>query len=213
MMRSPERFQDGARGAIRRGFRVPSGKRRSPRALPVVTPSAALIAAAITAMALLLGCAARVPEDIRAPAPAPLTVSVARAAPERHLGTPIRWGGRVLSVENRATTTDIEILARPLDAAGEPRPHAAPQGRFIARFQGFLDPAEYPRERLLTVSGVIMGAQMRDVGEYPYRYPLVRATGKHLWPEPVLYGPRYTDPWYGPWWGRGYGPWYRPWYW
>ena len=180
-------------------------------------------ATTVLAMALLAGCAGVVPEDIRSPTPAPLSVSEARAAPERHVGTPVRWGGEILGVENAAETTDIEILARPLDATGEPRIDAAPQGRFIARFEGFLDPAEYPRDRLLTVSGVVKGAETRDVGEYPYRYPVVRAAGKHLWPapEPIVDGPWYPGPWYGPgwgpWWGPGwgpsFGPWYRPWYW
>jgi outer membrane lipoprotein len=159
------------------------------------------------------------PRSIRLPEPAPLTVREARAAPERHAGTPVRWGGNILHIENAADTTDVELLARALDATGAPRMDAEPQGRFIARFTGFLDPAEYPRERLLTVTGVLAGAETRDVGEYPYRYPVVRATGKHLWPEPepVVYGPWYPEPWYDPWhppwWGPGPGPWYRPWYW
>lgn len=174
---------------------------------------------AVASALLLLGCAGQIPPDIRTPAPAALTVGEARAAPERHRGTPVRWGGSILRVQNARETTDIELLARPLDSIGEPRMNAAPQGRFIARFRGFLDPAEYPRERLLTVSGILTGTETHDVGDYPYQYPVVTATGKHLWPkpEPVDYGPWYPDPWYGPgwgpWWGPGYGPWYRPWYW
>jgi outer membrane lipoprotein len=184
------------------------GRQRQPTAL-----------LAVASALLLLGCAGQVPPDIRSPTPAPLTVGEARAAPERHRGTPVRWGGSMLSVQNATETTDIEVLARPLDAIGEPRMDAAPQGRFIARFRGFLDPAEYPRERLLTVSGIVTGTETRDVRDYPYEYPVVTATGKHLWPKPEPVGPApwYPDPWYGPgwgpWWGPGYGPWYRPWYW
>lgn len=162
------------------------------------------------ALALLLGCAGEVPRSIRSPTPAPLGVAEARAAPEQHLGTPVRWGGSILNVENGPETTDVELLARPLDTVGEPRPDAAPLGRFIARFRGFLDPAEYPRDRLLTVSGILAGAETRDVGDYPYRYPVVRAQGRYLWPEPepVILGPGYPGPWYDPW----YDPWWDPWY-
>jgi len=210
MMCDRERFRRGGRA----GPKLGAGGARPRLALP------------IAAMALLLGCAGHVPDDIRSPAPAPLTVSEARRATERHVGTPVRWGGSILGVENAADTTDVEILARPLNATGEPRMDATPQGRFIARFHGFLDPAEYPRQRLLTISGVLVGTQTRDVGEYPYRYPVVRATGKHLWPAPESFGPGpgdwgpwYPAPWYspwygtgrGPWWGPGFGPWYRPW--
>jgi outer membrane lipoprotein len=182
-------------------------------------------------MSGLFGCAARVPTDIRTPEPRVVPVSAVRAAPERYLGTPVRWGGRILSVRNEADTTDIELLARPLDASGAPLVSDEAKselGRFIARFRGFLDPAAYPAERLLTVAGVVAGVETRDVGDYPYRYPVVRATGKHLWPEQAAAAP-FADPWngtwYDPWYGRwDYGPWYgprygpfgpgyRPWYW
>jgi outer membrane lipoprotein len=179
---------------------------------------------------LLVGCAAQMPAALRTPPTAALTVGAAREAPEQHAGTRVRWGGAILAVRNATQTTDIEVLAQPLDAAGRPRPQApaaAPDyGRFIARFAGFLDPAQYPEGRLITVTGTLSGVETRDVGAYPYRYPVVRAVGKHLWPrsepEPDWLwppGPWAWDPWndwsYGPWYRPGLpaAPWYRPWYW
>jgi outer membrane lipoprotein len=175
----------------------------------------------------LLGCAAQVPPEIRTPEPAPVSVSAARAAPHRYAGTAVRWGGSIISVRNDATTTAIELLARHLDATGEPRMQERPAtagelGRFIARFDGFLDPAAYPAGRLLTVTGTVDGVETRKVGEYAYRYPVLRATGRHLWPEPAAqplsYPGPWPDPWYGwpgwgAWYGPGYGRGYRPWYW
>lgn len=194
-----------------------------------------LAGAVMAGVLLFVGCAAPVPPDIRTPEPTAVSVSAARAAPSAYIGTPVRWGGSILAVRNDTATSDIEILARPLTATGEPEPDdtgdgAASLGRFIARFAGFLDPAAYPEGRLLTVAGTVADVETRDVGEYPYRYPVVRATGKHLWPEPVTtvgpYPSPWYDPWYGygwpgwgygPWYGPGYGPgfgpWYRPWYW
>ncbi|WP_295878741.1 Slp family lipoprotein [uncultured Thiohalocapsa sp.] len=178
----------------------------------------------MAALLALAGCAAQMPQNLRTPAAA-LTPGDARAAPERHLGSTVRWGGTILAVRNTATETDVEILARALDAAGRPEPDAptadAAAGRFIARFNGFLDPAQYPEGRQLTVTGVLAGVETRAVGEYPYRYPVVAATAKHLWPEPTAAAdwPWYPDPWLGPPW-PGLGPypwyrdpWYRPWYW
>jgi outer membrane lipoprotein len=173
---------------------------------------------------LLAGCAARMPAEIRTPSAAPLTAGEARAAPDRHRGSTVRWGGSILAVRNSPETTDVELLARPLDATGRPEPDVAAEsaafGRFIARFDGFLDPAQYPKDRLLTVTGVLAGVETREVGAYPYRSPVVRATGKHLWPAPEPDWPSwYPEPWPGaawpgwgpyPWYG---GPWYRPWYW
>jgi outer membrane lipoprotein len=204
---------------------------RAPASLPQRPLGAvrSLMRFAAAGTLLMLGCAAQVPQDIRTPAPAPVSVVAVRAAPERHIGTPVRWGGSILAVQNDSSTTDIEILARPLDATGEPERSdgdGAQIGRFIARFTGFLDPAAYPEGRLLTVSGTVTGVETRDVGDYPYRYPVVRATGRHLWPAPETvfapYPSPWRDPWYdpwygwpgiGPWYGPGFGPWHRPWYW
>jgi outer membrane lipoprotein len=124
------------------------------------------------------------------------------------MGRTVRWGGTIVSVTNRAHSTEIEILARPLDGDGEPRPGAPGEGRFLAEAQGFLDPAEYPNDRSLTIAGPLLRVETRQVGEYPYVYPVVRADSRWLWPESP---PPYLYPGYGPWpWG---GPWYDPWRW
>ncbi len=212
-----------------RGGRWSAARRRAPWTRPCAIGHArGAIALAVLGTLLMLGCAARVPQDIRTPAPAPVTAAAVRAAPERYVGTPVRWGGRILAVRNDAANTDIELLAWPLDAAGEPAQDSgddARLGRFIARFDGFLDPATYPEGRLLTVSGTVTGVETHDVGDYPYRYPVVRATGRHLWAKPESVRAPYPSPWYdpwyggwpgsrfGPWYGPGFGPWHRPWYW
>ena len=140
-----------------------------------------------------------------------------QAQPERHLGQRVRWGGTILAVINRERTTEIEVLARPLGRDGAPAFESSGQGRFIVEVTGFLDPAEYPKDRELTVVGVITGHQTRPVGDYPYVYPIVRAETRHLWPEqppPAVYGPAYpwSGPWFGPWYDPWYGPFYRPYY-
>ncbi len=162
-------------------------------------------------MPVLAGCAALMPQALRSPEPVHIGPQAVRAAPEQYIGVPVRWGGRILAVRNADNGTDIELLARPLDAEAEPRPDADPQGRIIARAEGFLDPAEYPIDRLLSVSGYVEGVETRDVGDYPYRYPVVRVVGRYLWPEPppVIRGPWGPPGWDGPWGGPwGYGGWH-----
>lgn len=138
------------------------------------------------------------------------------------MGQPVRWGGSILAVRNLPSHTEIEILARPLNADGEPRAAAKPLGRFIARVSGFLDPAEYPKDRRLTVSGPVSEVVVRNIGDYPYHYPVIDATHRYLWPEqswvteagPVIYGSGWWG-WGGPYWPYAapyYGPFYRPWY-
>jgi outer membrane lipoprotein len=155
---------------------------------------------------------------LRSPTPQTVSADEVRAAPDRFIGSTVRWGGSILGVRNGADDTEVELLARPLDKAGEPRIDEPPQGRFFALVPGFLDPAEYSEDRLLTVTGVVKEVVTRDVGEYPYRYPVVRAVGRYLWPETSVTAE--LSPWpYDPWYGWGNGPWYHPygpyppWYW
>jgi outer membrane lipoprotein len=93
---------------------------------------------AALSLLLLAGCATLMPHALRSPEPVDITPQAVRAAPERHISTPVRWGGSILAVRNASNGTDIELLARPLDAEGEPRTGAEPQGRIIARAEGFI---------------------------------------------------------------------------
>ncbi|AHF02930.1 membrane protein [Marichromatium purpuratum 984] len=160
----------------------------------------------------LAGCASGVPEAIRHATGVATTPAAAQQAPMAHLGERVRWGGTILAVHNHAEHTTIELLARALDSSGEPDPEAPGEGRFLAEFPGFVDPAGYPEERTLTVVGILLPPRTRAVGDYPYRYPVVAVEHSHLWPEPVP-APRYPAgvyapyPWYGPWRGPWYGPW------
>jgi outer membrane lipoprotein len=172
----------------------------------------------LPALLLLAGCASPVPVMIRTPPASPLSLAEVQRAPEDHTGRQVRWGGTILSVENRARSTVVILLARPLDADGEPRADADARGRFMAEIVGFVDPAELPVDRRLTVAGSITGVRVQDVGEYPYQYPVVAATARWLWPEeaplPPYFGYPYYDPWFSPWYGwYGYGPWYGPGFW
>ena len=173
----------------------------------------------------LTGCASSVPQAVRDGPVAKIKVSEVQQAPGQCIGAQVRWGGSIIAVANHDEITQIEVLSRPLDGDGEPRADASGQGRFIAEIPGFVDPAEYQTDRLLTIVGQVSGVRTRDVGEYPYPYPypypVVAASSRYLWPEvePMPYaGYRYPrcgwygyPPWYGPlgpWYGAAYGPWW-----
>ena len=167
-------------------------------------------------LTLLGGCAtSRVPEAIRDPTlPSPAVTEV-QHRPEAFLGQRVRWGGSILDVHNAPETTRIEILARPLDRSGEPDGTAGGLGRFIVELAGFKDPTEYPKARRLTVVGPVTRIETRNVGDYPYPYPVVTGDVRYLWPSPpplVDTVPPFAYPWYRPWYGPGFGPWYGPWY-
>jgi outer membrane lipoprotein len=117
-------------------------------------------------------------------------------------------------VRNRAVETEVEVFERSLDDDARPLAEGGGGVRFIAVIDGFLDPAEYRVGDRLTVVGRVAGIVERPVGDYPYRYPRVRATQYHHWPpkEPTV-PHHWHDPFYDPWWPWGYrGP-YRHWPW
>jgi outer membrane lipoprotein len=167
-------------------------------------PSRAVLA--WLAATLLAGCASEVPRAIReAPADA-VTVTQVRADPARYQGRVVRWGGTIIAVNNLPDSTTVEVLDRPLDWEGRPHAGEEGRGRFIARVTGFLDPAQYQKDRALTVAGPLVGTETRAVGDYPYAYPVVSVATRWLWPE---------DPppaaWYPYGYPGGYGPWFDPW--
>lgn len=174
-------------------------------------PNRLRLAPIALAIALCLGgCASGVPDAIRDASTTLVEVTQVQAQPNRHLGQRVRWGGTIIAVDNEPSATKIEVLARPLGGDSAPSQGAASQGRFIARVAGFLDPAEYPKDRALTVVGIITGVETRPVGDYPYAYPVVQTESYYLWPQQPpagYYGAPY--PWPGPW----YDPWYGPFYW
>lgn len=159
---------------------------------------------------LLSGCATQVSERIaRAPA-IDISVADARADIDAHVGETVRWGGTIIAADNEAEESRLEIVARPLRRDGRPQDVDSSPGRFIALFDGFLDPAIFMEGRDVTVFGTLEGERMGHIGEREYRYPVVRVLEYQLWRSVDVrdYPPGYRsyyyyDPWY-------WGPYYHP---
>ena len=167
-------------------------------------PSAPILAG------LLLSACVGVPQEIRNAPPGDLQPEVVRQQPDAHLGDRVRWGGQIVAVENEENETWVVMVARPLGFAGRPKDTDQSPGRFLARFEGFLDPATYKAERELTVSGRLEAPQTRSVGNYAYLYPVLRVEQSRLWEPQPEYPPGYRSyPYYDPW----YHPWHHPYRW
>jgi outer membrane lipoprotein len=160
----------------------------------------------------LAACASQVPAPIRTAPPAAPSLTEVRGDIDRFVGQAVRWGGTVAAVENRAQETFVEIVARELGSDGRPVDGDSSEGRFLARVGVFLDPAVYTEGRQVTVSGVVEGTMTRPIGDFAYRYPVVRTEMVYLWEPLPERPPYYYDPWwlYDPWYPY---PWrYRPYY-
>ena len=96
------------------------------------------------------------------------------------------------------------VVGRELRDDEKPITDGDSEGRFIASFDGFVDPLVYKSGRPLTVVGSIEGSTVRAIGEYDYRFPVVAVRDSYLWEEPVktkvIYAPapRYDYYYYHP---------------
>jgi len=146
----------------------------------------------------LAGCAGDVPRAVREAPVETILPSEALAAPEAWRGHSVRWGGEIVGVENRKDQTWIEIVEKPLYGNGRPVRADTSRGRILGVVPGFLDPAVYANKRSITIVGVLETPVTRVIGEYSYRYPVVRVTSHYLWPtEPeAVHHYYYYDPWW-----------------
>jgi outer membrane lipoprotein len=158
---------------------------------------------------IISSCGSRIPLVIRTPVDGDIRVDEVQQDADQFTGSRVRWGGEILSVENLADETHIEILSYRLSKSGKPLESKKSRGRFIARMDGFLEPGDFPKQRLITVVGRVDEIIEKPVGEYPYTYPQVKVQSYHLWPKPIepVYPHRYYydpfyDPFYYPYWRR-----------
>ena len=154
------------------------------------------------AVLLLHGCVS-VPEQFRGEYPQ----IQPQAAQDTDIGRRIRWGGVILETRPGESDTCFEILSRPLSRNMRPAGSDQTLGRFIACRPGVLEPEVFARGREVTLTGTVEQLELRKVGEFDYRYPLVQADFITMWPERIdVIVPAY-DPFYSPWY------WHYPYYW
>lgn len=103
-------------------------------------------------------------------------------APERYTDAEVVWAGRIIAVDNRETTTEVELVGYPMDRAQRPLPEARTEGRFILVLPGYVEAYDYPSGRYVTVHGRLIGSRVKPIQERDYVFPLVRAEAVHLWP-------------------------------
>ena len=124
-----------------------------------------------------------------------LTPSRVAMSDEGAAGEQVVWGGMIVNTRNLEEATQLEILAYPLDRRQRPRTERTPQGRFMVRVPGYLESVDYSPGRLLTVTGTLERTVTGQVGETPYRYPVLGAEDHYLWPredEPATTRPRFN---------------------
>lgn len=129
----------------------------------------------------LLSACASTPEFDTSQVDRSLTPQSVIAEAEVSRGKVALWGGMILDIRNLKDTTQIEVLAYPLNASNKPMLESKPLGRFIISHLGYLEPATYAQGRHLTVLGSVSGKHSGKVGETRYDYPVISDSQLHLW--------------------------------
>lgn len=139
---------------------------------------AAALPALLVASVLLAGCAS---SQCVAPAGLSRSTPLAVVAGREHLGERVRWGGRLAEVRHLRDSTEIEVVALPLDGCGRPREADATLGRFVLVLPGFVETAARPPGSLLSATGLILGLRDGRVGEADLGFPLLDGERVRWW--------------------------------
>lgn len=163
----------------------------------------------LTSIILMSGCASHIPPEIRqAPENTPGVENV-HENPESYIAQKIRWGGVIVQTENKKEASRLTIVAYPLNKYGEPVSSGQSSGRFIAISDEFLEPKTYTADRKVTIVGSLTKAEIVQVDEFAYQYPVVQVEQVYLWParseqQYRRRAPFWYDPWYSPFYGHRY---------
>lgn len=150
--------------------------------LPTARAIAKILLACLLAATGMLMSACATPVFKNVDHPVAILPSDVQQSADRHLGSEVIWGGRIIGVANREQTTEVEVIGYPLDRDQQPMPGAPTVGRFIIILPGFVEPFDYPTGRHLSVYGSVSGMRLGHVDEHAYRYPLLRARAVNVWP-------------------------------
>jgi outer membrane lipoprotein len=131
------------------------------------------------------------------------------------VGEKARWGGRIVSVENKQDASEIEVIFFPAGLNGKPRTGEESEGRFKAIVPGFVDPLVFEKDRLITIVGNVSEPATGIIGEQAYTYPTLNAVGYYMWKQSsdlevrnVGYQPFFFG---SPFYRMGWSSWYDPW--
>jgi len=110
-----------------------------------------------------------------------LIVKYANWEPQTEVGTAVRLGGVIASVENDKNRTRLDIVNLPLTQSGKPNLNYEPHGRFIAYIPGFVDPVMLAKGRLISFLGVTQKTGKTMIGHYQGVFPVMNVIHYHLW--------------------------------
>ncbi len=158
----------------------------------------------------LSSCASRMPVKIQGEFTHAPDAAQVHIQPDKFLSQRVRWGGKILNIENKQNTSRLTIVTFPLNSYGRPKKSNQSLGRFIAVVDKFLEPELYKKDREVTVTGSLKKSETLKVGEFSYSHPVVQVDNHHLWQIEQTTSSNYMHHWWHDSWYNPYYPWPYP---
>ena len=140
----------------------------------------------------LFSCSS-LPKTIQDPPNADLQLVQVLGQIDDYVNRAVRWGGKIITVNNDDQQSLIQVVQFPLNGFGEPIVGKTSQGRFLIQSKQFLDPEIFKPGRLATFSGIIHAQQQKIVDKKTLYLPVIQLHEMHLWSEQK----QYRQPYYG----------------
>jgi outer membrane lipoprotein len=140
---------------------------------------------------LLTACAPGISRQVRSQVTFTGPFSQLQQDPERLEGEMALLGGRIIEARTLEGGTELLVLQLPLDGSDRPQETDRSEGRYLVRSDRFLDPAIYSPGTRITAAGRVEGFVQREIGQMPYRYPVIELEEIRTWPAPADTTPRF----------------------
>lgn len=137
-------------------------------------------------LALLAGCGPVISEETLKTVDRDITFREVIANPDQYRGKSVVFAGTIINVENLENRTEMEVVQEGVNSQLKPVDRGESAGRFLVRFDQFMDPAIFSAGKRITVAGVVTGTETRPLGKGTYRYPVIEPKEHYLW-EPSDY--------------------------
>lgn len=136
----------------------------------------------ISLVILISGCSG-LPKEMQNTPFTDLNLETVSSNPHLYQSMTFRWGGTIISVENKQNFSHAQILFYPLNSYGRPQIDKKTQGRFAIKSDKLLDPAIFKKEMEITVNGKLTGEIEQKIDEKTVKIPLLSLDHIHIWPK------------------------------
>ncbi len=139
---------------------------------------------------------------IKPPAEGDLSLKQVTANIDLYQGKPVRWGGKIIAVENTEQQSELMVVQFPLNRVARPVESDNSAGRFIIRSPNFLDPEVYKQDSFITALGQVVDQKKITVDQKQLILPVIQLIKEQRWPanNPVSglpYNPKHDWPFVG----------------